>query len=260
MSQNYNQGAARPQKKPVINRWEGEGIVKPRSGNDNDEIKFFPFKSGGGAIHITVACSEMTGTADQNGQPKIVTSYIPVNVLTNKLITPQQLMGIRSGMKVHVVGKLQPETYTSRQTNQRVTRMVVNAFVFEILEMPLQAQGGYQPQYQQNPYPPQQGGYAPYPPQGGYPAAPAYPQQGGGYPPYGQYPQAPQGAPAYGPQGGMPPQAPQASAAAPSQGANVPPYYQPPGYQQVPGYAQAPPPPQAAPAPEAPDDMGDIPV
>ena len=274
MPQNYNQGGSRAPKKPIINKWEGEGIVKPRTGNEGDEIKFFPFNGGGGAIHITVACSEMTGTADANGQPRIVTYYIPVNVMTNKLITEQQLKGVRTGMKVHVVGKLQQESYTSKQTGQKVTRMVVNAFVFEILEMPQYSQqpvygapqpGAYGPQTAPAGYGPQPGGYgpqpgapAPYPAPayggaqpGGYPAPPAgYGPQPGGYGAqpapagYGQQPAAPAG---YGqPQQGAQQNTPTA-----------PPYYRAPGYGAVPGYAQAPAP-AAAPAPVPGED--DLPL
>lgn len=240
MNQNDQQGARKAQKKPVINKWEGEGIVRTRSGNDNDEIKFFPFQNGGGAIHISVACTEING-ADANGQPKAVTSYVPVNIMTNKLITQQQLMGVRPGMKVHVVGKLQPESYTSKKTGQKVTSMVVNAYVFEILEMPQQpyqqqpgyAQGAYQPPYGGQPgyspqggYPQQQGGMYPaygapqpgYPQQGSMPPQGGYPQQGGYQPPYG-------GQPGYmPPQGVVPGAQPQQQAG----GTSVPPYYQPP--------------------------------
>lgn len=248
MSNNNSYGANNASKKQIINKWEGEGIVRPRSGNNDEQIKFYPFKNGGGAIHITVECSEMTGTADENGQPKVMTSYIPVNVMTNRLITQQQLMGICAGMKVHVVGKLQPESYTSRQTNQKVTRLVVNAFVFEVLQMPQQnAPAGYT-----GPYPPQ-GGYPmqgnyPGQPQPGYGPQPGYAPQGG-YPPQGGYQgQPPQGygpQPGYAPQGGYLPQggyqgqpgAPQGGSPAPhpagAQGA--PPYYMPP----QPGYMNA---------------------
>lgn len=249
MSQNYNQGSDKNPKKPKINEWCGEGIVQSRGGDPNEEIKFFPFKNGGGAIHITVACVENIG-ADDQGRPKTQTCYVPVSVMTNRLITQQQLQSIRAGMKVKIVGKLAAETYTSKKDGQKKTTLVVNAYVFEVLQMPQQTygpQGGYQPQpgpgyapLQQGYgpqggqpyYPPQsgypapgapQGGYGPQPgyqPQGGYPAPGAphggqqtYPAQGGGYP-------GPQPGYGYGP----------AAPAAPAPAGNVtpPPYYNPP--------------------------------
>lgn len=252
MSQNFDQRGGKRPAKPIINKWEGEGFVKSRTANDNDEIQFFPFRNGGGAIHISVACSEMNG-ADENGQPRVTTSYIPVNVMTNRLITEQQLKGVRQGMKVHVVGKLQPESYTSKKTGNRVTSMVVNAYVFEILEMPQQIMGpGYaQPDYAPQPgfmpqqgyiqpgqYPAPQGGYQ-QPPMGGapapgFPSQPAYAQQQRPYqqpaqPAYQR--QAPASMPAYQPQGA------QAPAGAPPHG-NIPPYYQRPGTPQGGGYVQ----------------------
>ena len=239
MQPTYNQGGGHAPKKTIINKWEGEGIVKPRTGNDNDPIQFFPFQNGGGAIHITIECTEMSGTADQNGQPRVTTSYVPVNVMTNRLITQQQLMGIRSGMKVHVVGKLQHESYTSKKTNQKVTRLVVNAcYAFEILEMPQQAApAGYEQHAGYGP----QGGYAP---QGGYPQGGYGPQPGYAGVPQGGYPQG-----GYGPQPGYAGQHQQGGTAYPTAPANgqqgaapggVPPYYIPP----QPGYAQAGPVPQ----------------
>lgn len=213
-------------KKPKINEWTGEGIVRPRSGNDGDEIKFFPFQRGGGAIHITVACSEQTMRNDENGQPKVRTSYIPVNVMTNSKITEQMLRSIRAGMRVRVVGNLQPESYTSQKTGQRVTTLAVNAFVFEVLQGTDSPYPQAQPAYPAQPQGPAYGQGAPqggYPaPQGGYPSPQGgYPGQGGPYPPQQPYyggVQGPQGGypgyPAYGqgatqggyptPQGGYP--------------------------------------------------------
>lgn len=225
MSDYNNQGGKAP-KKPKINEWSGEGIVKPRSGNDGDEIRFFAFQKGGGAIHITVACSEPVQGADENGQPRMKTSYIPVNVMTNRAISQQQLMAIKPGMRVRVVGKLEPESYTSKKTGQKVTALVVNAFVFEVLAMPQQAmtpQYGAMPQAQQPAYgaQPPYGMMQPqqqYPLQGGYPGpqygAPVQPQ----YPPQQGYP-----GPQYQPQ--YQPQQPQAPAGAARQ---TPPYYVPP--------------------------------
>ena len=224
MQNDYQQGARRAPKEPVINRWEGEGVVRPRSGNDGDEIRFFPFKNGGGAIHISIECTETTG-ADQNGQPRTITTYVPVNVMANRLIPEQQLKAVRPGMRVRAKGRLQQESYTSKKDGTRRTTMVVNAFVFEILDMQPQAvqqpgyaaQPGYAPQGQ---YPPQQPAY---PPQ-----QPGYPVQQPGYAPQGQYP--PQ-QPAYQQPGYAQAAAAQHQAQRTPTQEQVPPYYQAPTQQ-----------------------------
>ena len=261
MPNDYQQGAGRAPKKPVINKWEGEGIVHPRSGNDQDQITLYRFTSGrGGAIHISLECKEAAG-ADANGNPKTTTVYVPVNVMTNKSITEAQLTGLRAGTRVHVVGKLQLESYTSKKDGSKKSSLVVNAFVFEIVALPQQEQtagyqGGFQPQ-------PGQGGpqnpYQMYPPQGGYPQQPGYPQPGYGPQPQGYPPQPGYAQPGgyYPPQPGYGPQpAPQPSysqpgyvqvaGGAPNGGNPIPPYYKAPGYN--PGGQPQPP------APANPDD------
>lgn len=260
----YNNGGKAP-KKPIINQFTGEGIVKTISANDGDEIKFVPFQNGGGAIKFTLACTEeVPGMNDENGQPKSQTDYIPVKVITNKNITAEQLKSVVPGMRVRVVGKNKVESYVSKKNNTRVSTMIVYAYVFEILQMPAQNYG--QPQgYQQGGYQQPQGGYpAPgsypqYPPQGGYPGPQgAYPGQPGmpyppapGYPAPGGYPQYPQpgaqpyyqrpagpagpAAPAYGRPAGQGAQQPAQQAPAPQTQAPqgqagaqpVPPYFVP---------------------------------
>ena len=217
MSTNYQQGAPRAPKKPVINKWEGEGIVHPRSGNDQDEITLYRFTSGrGGAIHISVECRDASG-ADANGNPKTTTVYVPVNVMTNKSITEAQLAGLRAGTRVHVVGKLQLESYTSKKDGTKKSSLVVNAFVFEILAPPQPEQAmGYQ------------GGY--YPPQGSYAAPQGYIPPQGYQPGYGPGVQQPA------PQGYMPPQGYQQPGYMQAAGTPLPPNYQAPGY--GPGYNQ----------------------
>ena len=217
---NYNNQGGRPRKE-IINRWEGIGIAKAR-GNDNAEIQFYPFQRGGGAIHLTLVCTEITGT-DANGQPRTRTTYVPVNAMTSKTITEDIIRNIRAGMKLHIVGSLGLDTYTDKRTNEKRSSICVNAYVMEILEtpQPMPAQGGYYGQPQQGGYgQPQQG----YQPQRGYQGQPA---GGNSYP--APAPQAPQ-APGYQQQ---PPvyqqhaQAPQV----PQQGQRqqaVPPYYQAP--------------------------------
>lgn len=255
--QNYNNGGGAPRKEK-INEWSGIGIVRPRSGNDNDEIRFFPFQKGGGVIHITVACTEPAQGADENGQPRMKISYIPVNVMTNKNILPENLQSIRPGMKVRVVGKLEPESYTSKKTGQKVTSLVVNAFVFEVLSQPQQMAA---PQYGQPYYP--QGA-----PQGGYPPAPygpgmpqPYAQPQGGYPQYGYAPQGGYPAPryqgGYQPQGTSPAQPPQQGA--PAAGAQPPAYYVPP-QGAAPQYGAQQPGQPAAPAQPQGGVVDDLPV
>lgn len=196
------QGGRAP-KKSVTNEWKGEGIVKPRSGNDQDPIKFFPFPSGGGAIHITVEVQELSGTDPQTGQPRYTTTFVPVNITTNRVITQQLLQTICPGMRVRIVGSLRYKSFTSKKTGQQSGSIEVNAFVCEILSAP----------QQQPAYPSQQPAYGGYPQQG---AAPVYgaPQQGG-YPAQGGAP-AYGGQPAYPPQPGYPQQPPQGGYAAPA--------------------------------------------
>ena len=257
------QGGARPQKRPKINEVNLEGIVTSRSTNAGEPIKFFNFQNGGGAIHITVITREPSGT-DQYGNQKVETSYIPVNVMTNKNITEAQLRSVVPGMKVRVVGKLSPESYTSKKNGQKITALVVNAFVFEILEMPQQAQGpqGFygapQPGYGQPGPAPQYGGPFPQQPYGPQVA----PQQQ--YPPQGRYPQGPAPAPAYGPQvpqqqypsqGGYPQQGAYGAPAAPGA-----PVQAPPPYYQAPQPTAQPPQPTAQPPRQAPEDLEDLPA
>ena len=217
----YAQSGQARQKKTKINQWEGEGILRPKSSNEQDPIKYYPSKNGnGGAIYATLRCTEMTGQMDENGRPKTTTSFVPITVWTNKNITPQILQSLVSGMKVHVIGKLKNESYENKTTHQKVSSLVVDVFVLEILEMPMQA-----PAYGQ-----------------------AQPQYGAQMPPMQQgYPQ--QQPPMYGPQGGYAPQGYQQPAPAPQQ---QPPYYQPAGQSPYPpmpaqamppqqGYQQAPP-------------------
>ena len=247
---NYNNGGDRAPK-PVLNQWKGEGIIKARSGNDNDPIRFFPFTNGGGAIHATLVVAQ-AGAPDPNGQPRIRNTYIPISVMANKNITAEQLQNIQPGTRVRVVGELRTETYTSKKSGQKTSTLVVNAFVFEIISLPQQPygqqyppQGGYapQPMYGGAPQPqyPPQGGYAPQPVYGGAPQ-PQYPPQAG-YAPQQGYRGAPQQQ--YPPQGGYAPQqgyggtpqnaAPQPKPAAPAPATTQPappPYYRQPAPQQ----------------------------
>ena len=280
MSQNYNQGARKAPKEPVINKWEGEGIVRPRYGKDGDEIRFMPYKKGnGGLIHISLECIQASNTADENGMPKYTRCFVPVDVFSNSRVDEQLVRSVKTGMKVHVVGKLAQQQYTNPRTNQTSYNLVVIPFMFEILDMPQAAapqgyipaptgygqQQGYGPQpgYGQQPgyagpqgaYPAPAGGYGPQP--GGYPPPSGYAAPAGGYPaPAGPAP-APGGYPAPGsyppPGGGYPaPAGPAPVTSAPAAGqqpgyAQAPPYYKPP----TPGYGASPMP---APVPGV-DDM-----
>lgn len=172
---------------PKINEWRGEGIVKARGTNDAEGIKFYPFQTGGGAIHFDVICSSTyTGPG---GETKVSTTYVPVNVTTNSKLTENHLRAIRPGMRVRVVGELKPKSY-SRNNGENVTRLEVNAFVLEIVSEPAP-----QPYYgMQQPQPQVQVPQAPY---GGYPQQGYVPQ--GGPAPMGPAQQPYGAAPAYGP-------------------------------------------------------------
>lgn len=195
------------QKKEKINNVELTGLVESRA--RDQEIKYYPFSNGnGGAIHINVKTSEIVENQfDANGYPKTRIAFVPVTVKTNKNITEQQLRSVQIGMKVHIVGFISNHQYEDRNGNKR-SSLEVDAYVFEVQAMPMQAApGGYpapgqylqQPQYQQAPqYPqaPQHPAQGQYPPQGQYPQQRPYPPQGG-YPAPGQYPQQGQQPPQY---------------------------------------------------------------
>ena len=250
---NYQQGAepqntGRKPKTEVINKVELTGIIRARGKNENDPIKVFNFDNGGACIHAVVKVSEYSGKSDAYGNPEMKVTSVPINVFSNSgpksSIPATMLQNILPGSKVHVVGHLAIEKYQNRQTNQWQTNMVVNAFVFEILEQPMQPMAGWgqqyaptgqypqQPQAPQYPapqYPQQYGQPAPVPGQAPYAGAPAYapaqsqqvyyPQQAQPQPPvqpgYGQYPQPGQQVPYYrpGPQQQAPAQAPQSQPA-----------------------------------------------
>lgn len=238
---NYQQSAnpqgGNRQKKEVFNQWQGTGILRSRSADENEPLKFIPWRSGGGVINANLKIAEPIGV-DENGAPKVKRVSIPVSIMTNKNITAQQLQSLVSGTKVHVVGKLELETYESKRTNSKVSTLVVKVYVLDVLEVPMQAYQQFAqpaPQYPGQPAP--QGGYYPgqqqpqwYPgqpqpqpaPQPAPQQYPAQPQPQGGYyqghpqpqpqpaPQGGYYPGQPQPQPA--PQGGIPGQ-PQAAPA-----------------------------------------------
>lgn len=182
------------QKKEKINSVELTGYVESRF--RDQEIKFVPFQNGGGAININIKTTETT----EGPNPVVKTTYIPVNVVTNKNIDAAQLRSIAVGTKVHIVGRLNNRKYEDRSGNKHNV-LEVSAYVFEILAPPMQtspvqyAQQGPQyppqygqqgPQYQQPQYPPQYGAQMP--------------QQGPQYPSQQQPQYPPQYAPQYGPQ------------------------------------------------------------
>lgn len=219
------QESGRGQKKTIYNRWEGEGIVRPRSGNESDPIQFYAFPNGGGAIHVTVQVQEPSGVDPQTGQTRYETNYIPVNITTNRIITQQQVKNIRSGMRVRIVGALKYKSYTSKKTGQKTGSLEVNAFACDILGAVQQAA----PQYM-----PQQGGYQ-QPPQYGPQQQYAPQQPGPQYAPQGGYQQPPQGYGQAQPQYNQPrpvqpgPQyVPAQPAQQQQQQQTPPPYYRPP--------------------------------
>lgn len=188
------QQAAPKPRKQKINEVTLVGVIRPRSANENEPFRYYPFPGGGGAIHVNIKVSETMET--QEG-PKVRIVSIPVDIYTNKVITEQMITSLVPGMTVRVVGSLSNNSYESKKTGQRTTTLVVRAFVLEVIQSAQPAYGqipayGQQPQYQQNAPQYQNQGYAPQPQ---YQQAPAYQQQG-----YGQQPQYQQNAPAYGQQ------------------------------------------------------------
>lgn len=142
------QPSGQGQKKQIINQWQGIGVVKPRG--NSQQITFYPFQNGGGAIHFNICCTEYAGFNDEYGNPKFRQDTIPVTVRTNKTISVQMLQSIVPEMKVRVVGSWRNKTVNSKKTGQPMTINEVEAFVVEILEAPtmMQQYQAPQPQYQ----------------------------------------------------------------------------------------------------------------
>ena len=253
---NTPQGGERKPRKEKINECEFRGVIVARGQNDAEPIKVYTFDNGGAVIHANLKVSEYTGRADENGNPKMKTTTVPLNVNANKLITVDMLRSIVPGSTVRVVGRLENESYRDKQTGQYRSSLVVNAYVMEILQLPIQAQpyapAAYpQPQYGAQPaYGQQQYGQGPFAPvpapaygQRQTPPAPAPAQPQG-------YPAQPQQRPAYGPVPAQP--------AAPARQGGYPAQQ---GQQGVPSYYVNPSP-QQQPAPQAPapavEDMPDF--
>ena len=214
------------QQKEVLNKAEYTGIVRPLSKNENDPIKFYPFKTGGGIIHFVLKVTEpyldanLQPKYNEQGLPMVITTPINVDVRTNKNITPEMLASIVPGMKVHVVGRTRHTAYKDQKTGEDKFKEICDAYVFNILAGPMEQTMGGMPQYQapMQPQQPQPYGYAPQ-----YPQGPQYGQQ-----------MPPQYNPQFAPQQ-MPPQQAQSQRA--QQQAPVPPYYQPappPGPEDMP--------------------------
>ena len=198
---NYQQNNPQPQqngqgqRKQIINQWQGIGVVKPRG--NTQQITFYPFENGGGAIHFNLCCTEYAGFTDEYGNPKYRQDTIPVTVRTNKTISVQLLQSIYPEMKVRVVGSWRNKTVTSKKTGQPITINEVEAFVVEVLEAPtmMPQYQPPQPQYAEPPYSPR--------PQGAQ-IAPQYMKQ---QPVQSQYQQPQQQySPQYQPQNPVPPQ------------------------------------------------------
>ena len=168
------QPSAGKQKEEPVNKVQLIGTILPKSSNPNDPITFYPFRNGGGAVHCNLKVSEYTG-ADENGNPKYINTYIPIDITVNKIIPAATLQGLVSGMKVNVVGTLRIQSYERKSTQQKVSTLCVKVYSLNILEAPMAA---YVPPqnyagmpHPQQPYYPQQQPY--YQPQGGYPPQPA---------------------------------------------------------------------------------------
>lgn len=231
-------GGRRPEPE---NEFKGVGLAQSR-GKDKP-IVYYPFANGGGAIHINLQISKDTGKFNEQGQPMVTRTFIPVNIFVNKVIPEQMIKSIQVGTKIRIVGELRSVPKKDRNDNQ-YTSLEVNAFVLQILEQP---NNGAQPYGPGPAFAPQPSGYPQPGPGYGQPAgwnqqpaapAPGYPAQGAPAP-YGQ----PTGG--YGQPAGYPaPQQP----AAPGYAQPAPAGY---GYGQKGGYGPATP----APAAPAPDDL-----
>ena len=236
MNNNYNKGGypqsgrSAAKKETPVNKVELTGIAKPRG--NYDSITVNQLDNGSATVKFTIECSEFVG-ADEQGNPKVSTTFVPVSVWANKIISVAMLRSVVAGMKVHVVGRWKNRHYKDRN-GQDKNFTECEAYVLEILQQPLQTAPQqypqpqpqyYQqyPQYQQPQYPQQPPQYPQYPQ-----AQPQYQQQVPQYPQQPQQPQYPQ-------QPQRPQQAPQqqAPAAGAQQQQPAPPYYQPPQQQQA---------------------------
>lgn len=231
MSNNYQSGnpqGGNRQKKEIFNQWQATGVLRPVK--EGTPLKFVPWKNGG-VLNALISIVEPIGV-DENGNPKTRKFTMKCSIKTNKNITAQQLQSIAPGTKVRIVARLILESYMD-SSQQRKTGICADAYVLEILEVPMQnyqQPPQYQPQYGQYPQgqqmaQPQQPQY--YPPQGQQQPAPQYPAYPGypGYP--GQQIAQPQQPPQYQPQSQPQPQAQPPQYYQP-QGQPVPPYYQQP--------------------------------
>ncbi len=244
-NQNYSSRAqGQGRKETPVNKVELTGTVRPRG--NYQEIRVNQLPSGGASVRFALECREYTGQSDENGNPKVRTTFVPVSVWSNKIISAAKLATIQAGMKVHVIGRWSNQHYKDKTTNLDKYFTECEAYVLDIQDMPQAyqpqmppqgpAQYGPQPAPQYAPqYAPQQGYQGAYQPQyGPQQAPPAYGQQP--VPGFGQQQMPPQYS-----RPGQGQQQPAAPQYAPQQGqAQVPPYYQRPGQgQQQPAAAAA---------------------
>lgn len=224
----YPQGggpkAVMAKKESPVNKCEFTGYAKPRG--NYPEIRVNELPNGGASIKFSLECREYTGSSDENGNPKCRTTYVPVSVWANKIISVAMLKSVVPGMKIHVVGRWSNQHYKDKNGQDR-NFAECEAYVLDIQETP-QMVSPQMPPYGQ-PY-----GYSQQPaPQGYAPQQPAAPQpqydaRQQPYYPQPQYSQtAPRQAyPDYAQQGGYVRQQGQ-SQAAPQQPSQTPGYYQP---------------------------------
>lgn len=221
---NYNQSGVpqggfpqseKKKKEPAVNKCEFTGIVRPRG--NYQEVKINQLPNGAASAKFTLDCREFLGQNDENGIPKMRSTFVPVTMWTNKNITVQQLQGIVPGMRMHIVGRWSNQHYKDRNGQER-NFTEVEAYVLEVLDQP-------QPQYPQYPA---QGMY-------GHPQV-QQPQSPYGYPPAGaQRPSNP--VPQYNANGRITPTAQPQEQPAQTRpqdggGSGVPPYYVPAGGKQ----------------------------
>lgn len=196
------QKAVKTKKENPVNKCEFTGYAKTRG--NYPEIRVNELPNGGASVKFTLECREFTGSSDENGNPKCRTTYVPVSVWANKIISVAMLRSVVPGMKIHVIGRWSNQHFKDRNGQDR-NFTECEAYVLDILETPQMASPqmppygqpyGYGLQTPPQGYTPQQPAAPQYPPQYSVQPQPYYPQ-----PQYRQ-PAQPLPDPGYAQQGG----------------------------------------------------------
>lgn len=136
---NWNTGFQH-QRQNRINYAEVEGFIEPnsRNANPNAPIPFYS-KDGGqsGISSFNLRVSEPMNVMDEQGRPKVRTTYISITVRTNQKLPPQFVANLFPGMYVHCYGHLRNNSFEDRQGQKR-TKMVIDAYFVETKQPPMQ--------------------------------------------------------------------------------------------------------------------------